>query len=178
MNSRLMMGALVLALALTTRLPAQPQDTFIVTTDTALMEVSAQGVILNTLKSLTGRAYFERAVQALDNRNFLVAWTDTNVAPGVFTIAEVSPGGSEKTLWSGPMLNAPQALYPDDDGDWILVTRFLDFHRLRGTTLTPLAKVPGFLCSGAGVSQDAGHLIIRAQTGLPSTLSAGFFARS
>jgi len=169
------MGTLALTFAMAAWLPAQSQDTFIVTTDFAVMEVSAHGVILNTLKTLANRAYFERVAQATDNRSVLVAWNDTNTSPGAFRISRISAGGIETTLWNGPMLGPPQALYPDDDGDWILVSRSLDFHRLRGSTLTLFSKVPGFLCTGAVPSQDAGHLVVRAQTGLPTTLSGGFF---
>jgi len=176
MKPRLMVGTAGLTLALSAWLSAQLQDTFIVTTDHAVMEVSANGVILNTLKTVANTAYFERAVQSPDNRSVLVAWIDFTNPPGTFRIAEISSGGSEKTLWSGPMLGPPQALYPDDDGDWILVTRYLDFYRLRGTSLTSLSRMSGFLCTGGVVSQDAGHLVIRAQTGLQSTLSAGFFS--
>jgi hypothetical protein len=45
---------------LTAWLPAQSQDSFIVTNDHAVLEVSANGIILNTLKTVANSDYLER----------------------------------------------------------------------------------------------------------------------
>jgi hypothetical protein len=168
---------LTLAVLPALRAPAQSPDRLIACSDNAVFEVTPAGTLVNTLVNLPVGTYIEQVTPALDNRSLMMLALHTAGGSNEYRLTEVSPTGSLRTLTGVSFPGTtPLGLFPDDDGDWILVTRNLTFYRLSGGVFRPLTKVVGPLCTGSVLSQDTGRLVVRGQDLLTPTLTGGIYA--
>jgi len=172
---------LVLFVAVSAGLPAQPQDTFIATTfppNMSLCRFAADGTILGTLTLLpTGYKTASMAV-AGDNQSLrLFGWMSTLPGnPGI--LLDVSPQGVVKTLHVGSPLVAPVQLVRTCDGDWLILNQAwsgsLEFYRYQGQSFSTVSSLGLFFPFSITENPESGLLLVDGQDDR-TTLQQGYY---